>query len=220
MPPHREVGARVPGVNETGGTEAGDQRLGFRGTFEVVARGRGDDLVEQSQMRGDSFGHGLIGGGGEHDAPAFGAFSADVVQQGLVVGQQRRIAGREVRHTRLEPGPAGGKRTEDGARVHGAQKRDHPLHQRVGADQRAVEIDAKRQQFCRGRLERGGDDIRVRRSCEKTRHSVANSVAGIRGVGIRGDHATATARNHMEPIDITAYRRCKARYVAPVTDGI
>ena len=186
LTPYRQVGARVAGIDEATGAEPADQSLGLGAAFQVVRGGRGDDLIEQVEMGGDPVGHHLIGGGGQHDAAAFGALAADVIEHRLVVRQQFRVERRGRGDAGFQVGRSTGAAGDDGAEPQAARQGDQALQQGVGANQRAVQIDAERRQI--GARRRLGDPARRR----------------------RGQCRVAGVRDHVAPIDIMPSGGCKA----------
>ena len=105
----------------------------------------GDHLIENSQMIGDRIRHKAICCGRQHNMPPCIFLSVQIFQQGLVIGQQRRVHRRPGGDRLLESGTAAKypeQRSEQG-RVH--RERANTLVQHVGPDQRAVEVDTERQ---------------------------------------------------------------------------
>ena len=143
--PHREIGAGIAGIGKASAAEALDQGGGLGRACEIMGGSGGDDLIEHAEISGHSGRHGLVGGRGQHDTPAGRTLFAQIDQQGLVIGEQRRVEWGERGDTGFQcrpPAREGGQQIRD---AQAARQYQQALDQRVGAHQRAVKVDAERQ---------------------------------------------------------------------------
>ena len=141
-----EVVAAVAGIVEAAVAIGFDQRGAFllrREIVEPVGRMHG---VEHAEMRGDRVGEFARRAGGQNDAAAGRALLAQPLDQLLAVGKAGRIdvdAGGKLllqpRRARHQPD----RHHEQVERVP-AQQQEQSFPQKVGRDQRAVEIDSER----------------------------------------------------------------------------
>ena len=122
------------------------------GHFNIVREGRaakdpqvdaGHPVGVGAKMRRHAGGHRLVRCRCQHDAPAGRALFAQIGQQGLVVRQKRRIKRDERGDPRLQRRPPAHDGGPQCRHAQSAGQREQPLDQRVGAHQRAIEIDAK-----------------------------------------------------------------------------
>jgi hypothetical protein len=145
MAPNGEIGATVASIIEALVAVAADKLLRLLLAFEVAHAVRGDNLVEQTKMVRDSACRPFVGCRRQHDPAAGTLLLAEKCKKGLVVRQQFRRQWREGGHALLACRAAHGQQARQPAYPVATQEKSScTLDQRVGAQQRSVQINAER----------------------------------------------------------------------------
>ena len=163
--PDRKVARTVPGIVEAALAEFGNQAVALALAAEVgdaVAREHGVEAAE-------TVGHGArdlrVGAGGKHEAPALAPLRTKVLEQFLRhrqgVDVQRRLRGEAL----LEHGTPlhqPHRQRQKTQRISTAE-REQRFDERVGAQQRAVEVDDQRHRIGAGNTGTGIDGARAQK---------------------------------------------------------
>jgi hypothetical protein len=129
---------------------------GLGGALEVVVAVAGEDLGEEADAVGDGLGDPLMGGGGQDQAAAGGAFLAQPVDEFGIEGQGGHLQGCQGNEAGLEGGAAlaqAGQSGQQGERPV-ADQGEEGFPQGVGAHQATVEVNGQ------GRRGDGGHGVR------------------------------------------------------------
>ena len=162
--PDLQIVLVVADVVEAALPEASDQPVALALRREVDVRARAVHLVEQSRAGGDDVGQGLMGARHQHDR-TLTALALDQFDHLGAVGQLDLGEIDPRGDLGLQPRPAVEQPQRRAQRLQRplAQQRQEALEQQVGADQRAVEVDAQRHRSVDGIFHRksGGWKARV-----------------------------------------------------------
>ena len=144
FPPDRDVGAGIAGVDETFRAEALDQRCGFRCPTEVVVTVRRNHFIEKAEMIGDLLRNSTVCRRGQHQHAALRLLLLQVSEEFAVIGKVGRIEIPASRQFFLKPRLAlsePARQRQHDTRI-GHAGGDGRFVQRIGRQQRAIEIDA------------------------------------------------------------------------------
>ncbi len=145
--PNSMIGCVVAGVDKSFVAETRAQCLRFAGSAQIDCAVRRHHIVEQRQMIGDSLCHARIRRRHQNEPAARGFLRAQQRHELFVVGKQCRVEIPAFSQFVFQGRSSAPEPTEQAAQIApvGKHRRDGRFMQRIGVDQRAIEIHAERQ---------------------------------------------------------------------------